>query len=144
MLYSIPATREIISYVLENLRQEDKKEMVIEFGNHWKEIIFCRAVQSEIYGIVDEKEKILGFFGIKGINEKYAQVCLLSTDDLSKQGFIFLKKAKRIVAEWNKRYSTLYNFVYKENKQAIKWLRWLGFTLSEIDNDRMYFYKVCD
>ena len=54
---------------------------------------------------------------------------LLGTEDIFKVSRKFLKGSKGIVQEWADRYKLLLNYVDVRNKQSIRWLEWLGFSI---------------
>lgn len=56
---------------------------------------------------------------------------LLGTDAVEKHQRQFLRRSLEWRSELLKRYLILRNFVHAENKVSIRWLKWLGFELSD-------------
>lgn len=142
MIYATKPKAELLDYVLDNLREEDKFEMRIEFGENYKQIIKKHCLKStHIKIIVNGNFKPVGLFGYEEVDSETAEVCLLATDELKKHFIDFLNQAKTYLLFWKKKYKKLHNYVYKHNKQAIRWLKILGFTVEDYDDMRMYFYQ---
>lgn len=65
---------------------------------------------------------------------------LISTYHVEKHPLAFLRACKPIVADMLTRHRMLANCVHQDNKQAIRWLRWLGFTFATaIEHDGHVF-----
>jgi len=141
VLHSVEKSPQLIQFVLNHLRKQDEFEMIEQFGINFKNIVFDVAMNSEIYGIVDDDNNFVGFYGVRKISEDVAEICLLSTDKLKLNGVSFLLQARKYIELWKIKYKKLQNFVYKKNTLAIKWLKWLGFTLVNADDKRMFFYR---
>lgn len=146
MLTKSKATQKSISYILNNLRLDDEIEMNIEYGKHWKDIV---REQSKLYNLTIAKnnDKPICLYGIVPFENNIGIVVLLTTEELRKrENFIsFFNEAKKEVAMWEKSYSIICNRVYKNNKSAIRWLKWLGFKfdnpLGLSENKSLFFYK---
>ena len=48
-------------------------------------------------------------------------------------GFRVLRRSRNVVHDMLSRYDELYNYVDARNTQAIRWLRWLGFTIMDTE-----------
>jgi hypothetical protein len=130
-----------IIYILNNLKKEDELEMIEEFGANYKEILKFECINSdEIQVIVDMNDLPIALFGCRKINNNTAEVCLLVTDEFSKHFIYFIKQAKIYLNNWLETYSRLENYVYKTNKSTIKWLKLLGFNVTDYNEKKMYFY----
>lgn len=55
---------------------------------------------------------------------------MLGAADLPKHGRAFARGSKIIAAEWHKRYPMLRNFVDARHTVAVRWVEWMGFTVS--------------
>lgn len=56
---------------------------------------------------------------------------LLGTDAVEKHYVAFLRRSVDFRGQLLRRYSILRNVVHDGNKASIRWLRWLGFTLTD-------------
>lgn len=109
------------------LREADKEEIVASLGTH------PIAGLAESVAASPDAKTIL-------IDGRPAAICgcpdgvlwLLGTPLLTKDQRLFVANMKRV---WNtvcEGYDTVGNFVYKKNKQHIRWLTKMGCTFSEI------------
>ena len=68
---------------------------------------------------------------VASISTGTANPWMLGTDEIEAHAREFLVKGKKIVDGWAGTYPVLFNYVDARNKKAIRWLRWLGFSLYE-------------
>ena len=59
---------------------------------------------------------------------------LLGTDEITKYSKPFLRESRAFVSTIRKHYTLLVNWVSGENKEAVRWLKWLGFTFETEEN----------
>jgi hypothetical protein len=62
-----------------------------------------------------------------------AFVWLNTTDELEKHPFVFVRHSQIRLAELRQRYHYIYGFVQVDNEPSVKWLRWLGFKLGDVE-----------
>ncbi len=74
----------------------------------------------------DQVACVLGCAGEKG---KFGVPWLLGTDLSKKVKKAFLNEIKDCLRIMLKEYRFLINYVHPQNKQSIRWLKWLGFTV---------------
>jgi len=87
----------------------------------------CRE-SAEVNTIVGSDGKLLGMFGLSYIDDLVGSPWMLSTGKLSNYYIKFLRQSRQWVEDANNRRSVLVNYVHVENDNAIKWLRFLGFS----------------
>lgn len=75
----------------------------------------------------DQVACILGCVGVDG---KFGVPWLLGTELSKKVKRAFLKEIKDCLGTMIKEYKFLINYVHPKNKQSIRWLKWLGFTVT--------------
>lgn len=63
---------------------------------------------------------------------------LLATDELVRHQHFFLRVSKPFVQDMLLRYPKLRNYAYARNTVHIKWLKWLGFTITRTVDDYGY------
>lgn len=63
---------------------------------------------------------------------------MVGTDHLDSLAAGFLRRSRGVVKDMLSRYKLLYNYVDARNTRAIRWLRWLGFTIMDTEP-----YGVC-
>ena len=54
---------------------------------------------------------------------------LLGADLIERNAFAFARRNRAMVTRWQRTYPVLRNYVDARNRQAIRWLGWLGFSL---------------
>lgn len=81
--------------------------------------------------IIDGRPEIM--FGIGDLNvlSGVGAPWLLGTDAVETHFVAFLRLSVEFRKQLLQRYLVLRNFVHDENRASIRWLQWLGFTLSD-------------
>ena len=84
---------------------------------------------AENYSIVDQHGEVYGMFGVSQDPEldDYGVIWLLSSTKLQKFPVSFLKESRKWIEKLHKNYTHIYNFVWEENWQSLKWLQLCGF-----------------
>jgi hypothetical protein len=129
----VPARAAHIRSVARRMRQADRDEVFAASGRSpARALAFSLRKSTAAWtGMVDGRPEVM--FGVGDINvlASVGAPWLLGTDAVERNRVAFL----RISVEWRaqllRRYSTLRNVVDERNHVSIRWLRWLGFTLSE-------------
>lgn len=91
---------------------------------------------------------VLGMFGVSPHPEapEFGVVWLLAAPELLKFRTQFLRESKAWVEELGRGYAVIGNACDERNTDAIRWLKWLGFTFYEsrpvADTQFLSFYKV--
>lgn len=128
--------------VLSNLREADVKEMEMIYGKDWFKPVFdgWKKLKGARIGYTNDGIPIVicGTFTVGDIG----YIGMLATQDIEKEQRSFLVQGKKWVD--SHKHKLLMNYVYSENKLAIKWLKWLGFTVEThygLGNRFLLFYK---
>jgi hypothetical protein len=79
----------------------------------------------------DEPLCVMGIVDTHFLQPGIGSPWLIGTVALSGHKKAFLRETRRWFAEIRKPYSLLFNYVDAEYSGAIRWLRWLGFTVFE-------------
>lgn len=147
-----------IKYILDNLREEDRKEVFSQLGSKWKEKLityFSNKTVKVLYGLNYEKKKIpIAMGGFSELSEKdplIACVWLLSTDFVLKNKRLFFTEIQKQLKMAENKYSIMYNFIYKSNYTAKGWLKKFGFKFDnpypkylQIKDGFEFFYKFIE
>ncbi len=155
MIKNIQSKQDIV-YILENLRKEDKEELIALHGKHWKEKILSDLEGQTIlclYFLTEKNEEIplaMGGFFEQFLEEpSIACVWLLSTNIVKQYKKFFMKELSKEIDKASKKYSIMYNFIYKSNYEAKKWLRIFGFRFDnpypkniDMKDGFEFFYKT--
>ena len=130
--YSIvETTAEHIDYVSTRMRQRDKTEIWLSHRLLPHEALL-KSNQFEgkrWTGLIDgEPAAIFGIMTMSLLTGS-GSPWLLATEKMVKNRKEFIKISKDHMVEAIKGYSFLENYVHVDNKESIRWLKWLGFKI---------------
>jgi hypothetical protein len=137
-------------YVAENICSADREEL----KSAGREDVYQALLDSAdicvqpLAGVIDGEPVCV--FGVSQVSlaVDIGIVWLISTDKLRSHVRPFLKIGKAWVNDSSKNYKIMANFVSKDHKVSIKWLKWLGFkvALKEIplgpDSRPFYYFSL--
>ncbi len=156
MLKTVTDKPEIV-FILNNLRKEDKAELIALYGKNW----FPETLKNlendlsfpVLYGF--DKNKRLVPVAMGGFYEPYEQnkticcVWLLTTKYAVQNKSLFFKNVKNQIKQASLKYEIMYNFIYKSNYEAKKWLKKYGFKFDKPNPKELkvkdgfeFFYKI--
>lgn len=131
MTYSIvPAQDWHLDYVTLTIRKEDAEELYAASGRIAKECIgeakglcdiytwLCDDVPLAVFGVVDRGD---------GIGNPWA----IFTCEARKHKYELARSSQFVINILKRDFALLYNYVDDRNSLAIRWLKWLGFRMSE-------------
>lgn len=135
-----------IAYVLDNLSELTKDEIVYAFGIDFKNEILPKVYLAKESWLIKLKEtdETVGVFGLIEETKDIAGVFFLTTKNLNKGNMIkLLRHAREVVEEWNKKYQLLLDDCFVENEKIVKWLHSLGFKAYPAEETGSFktFYK---
>lgn len=117
------------------LRPEDARECHAQRGvNFFREIREQFNVKEEPWYAGLAGGELLCIFGVGGRPTTLsgtACVWMLATENLEKRARPFARHSREVVRVLISQNSYLFNFVDERNVLAVRWLRWLGFTVLE-------------
>lgn len=129
----IPAIYEHIAPIAIHMRQADRDEVFAASGSTPFEALERSLSKSTLArtALVDGVPSVM--FGVGDINilAGVGAPWLLGTDAVEQNYIAFLRGSVEWRDQLLQRYSVLKNFVDVRNRASIRWLRWLGFTLSD-------------
>ncbi len=155
MLKECSSEKEYI-FVLDNIRWEDKSELIALFGDEWyqKTVEVLKDKKFLVLYGLDFQNKTVpvaigGFCSVKNANPSIANVWLLTTQYINKNKILLSKVLKQQFAENDKKYQIMYNCIYKYNHNAKFWLKKFGFNFDNplpenmsLPKEHEFFYKV--
>lgn len=126
MLSHRPSTRKDAERLSTRLRDADVRE-IMACGRETvlDSLLAGLQVSDTCETIVDQDGLPLAMYGCS----KIGCIWMLASDDLLGHKTEFLRRSREIVEELQVRYGRLWNAVWAENHEHIKWLRWCGFTI---------------
>ena len=127
--YVRPSTQDDVDYLANNLRPEDREEVLASHGST-KDVLQLGFDESDECWtiVVTDTEEIAGMYGVGTLDNGVGVPWLLTAPALEKVYMPFLRQSKKWVKEINKKYPVLTNAVDEDYKVSIKWLQFVGFT----------------
>lgn len=134
--YIEPYTPQMRDEVLNlQLREADKQEVRASHDMSTEEALRHSLDSSTSTWVIYYDNRIIAAFGVSKLkNTALAMPWLLGTEDLHKIKFRIIKYSMLIIEYLmfqDETVNCLVNFVSTKHTEAIKWLRWLGFTISD-------------
>lgn len=140
----VKATRKNIKKFIKNLRKEDyeelkyflKKKIVKKFKKELESL-------SDFYFLSSENQPIaLGGVEQEKNHGNIGKAWLLCTNKSTKNRIKLYKFIKEKILNYQKQYNIIYNFIFKSNFKAQKWLEKLGFEFFETTNPdfKLFYY----
>ena len=138
-----------IKYILENLRDEDKKEALTVRGENFVDGLLKDIMQSQDVNLGVRKKDGLPICvgGCTETEEKgVGIVWLLCTKEIENHQVCLIKHLIRYFKEYEKKYWLTFNYIFEENYLAKNWLKKFGYVfvkdgLNIPDKFEMFFRK---
>lgn len=123
-------TSDHVDYFSENLRLVDVREMWLADRSRPRGALEIGAFMSDKAFVVEADGIPVIIFGVDrdGLSDK-GRVWMLATDDIEFMKKSFVKQCRSVFYDLMDGYEMVYNYVYEKNEIALKWLKWLGFTI---------------
>lgn len=139
--YVIAGRQEHADAVAGRLRYADQQEIYAATGKNPDVMLYQSWITSPHRWSIVRNGEIIGLFGLTPavLMGDVGVPWLLGTDEMEKIRFTFAKQSIEHVKHMLHLYPTLANYVDVRNVLAIKWLKWLGFTLDA--EPRPYGYQ---
>lgn len=148
MMYRAKVDIQDFKYILNHLRKEDKKEVKMVFGKHWKKKCFENLLHSNFEVLVGKTKKdnipvlMAGAWSVNVNNSSVAIVWLLSTPEIEKHQICFLREFKKELEKYDEKFSVTFNYLSKTNKLAKSWLKWGGYRFpADIKKNKTFLDK---
>lgn len=116
------------------MRLKDAEEALAATGENSPERALAFSIQASdrVWFIKDPGQPIAGIFGYAKAGDNAAVPWLLGAPHAPGVHPVkFAKVSKRIVDTWSQQFKLLFNFVIADYQESIRWLKFLGFTVSE-------------
>ena len=154
-MYRARKNEKDVKYILDNLRKEDKDELLAIYGNNYKQKVMDNIMKTEFYVLLGKtKDKDIpvvmgGIWEVIPNNPHIGGAWLLSTDKVKNHKMTLLRELRKEVEAADEKFILTYNLIYEENKEAKKWLKWLGYRFDKPKPEGMvipegfeFFYRV--
>lgn len=138
--YARPAQVDDCAELAANLRQADLTELSLGHSpTPYDALMRGFAFSDEPISVIDSQGAVVAMMGVVPLGPGVGGPWMLASDGLEKIKWPFLRECKARLLEIHKRYPFLHNQVWQGNTVHIRWLKWLGFTVSPVPVDRPLF-----
>lgn len=129
----VEPTHDILQYLADNMRESDVKELKASSG-HDPLTVMVMGVQaseySHVFAFDDVPVGIIGLAILPQIPE-FGSPWMVGTDGITKNPVTFIKLMKEEMSRMISVRQQLINYVHVENKESIRFLSLMGFTIGE-------------
>lgn len=127
-----PATYEDCLTLAPNLRQEDKDEVWESHGYLPEEALILSFEASPNAQVGTINGEVVCMFGVSPTTiDGVGSPWMLASDLIKEVGVEFLRRDKEVLKGMSTGYSFLFNYAWSKNPVHLRWLKWLGFTVSQ-------------
>lgn len=143
----VHAAPEHAAWVAEHMRAADVAEVWAGWRHTPRQAVersLAVSRDASYAGLADNVPFCVFGVGVATALSSVGSPWLLGTDDLPRHAEAFLRGSRAFVGHARNEYSRLENYVDARNAVAVRWLRWLGFTVEEavpFGPDRLPFHK---
>lgn len=130
----MPAQPEHVAQIAANVREADKQEFAANYRTATQVMEAGLRLSTKAYtGLVNDIPVCMfGVAPVSAFMPDHGRPWMVGTTLLDEYAVLFLRRCKPQVKEMKSLYPVLSNYVAQANVKAIEWLKWLGFTVSEI------------
>jgi hypothetical protein len=131
-----PSTIEHVNQLAENIRLEDLEEIYLLSGRDARTVIKKSFIASRdaMSAFDDNDHTLLAMFGVKpySLSSDVASPWFLTTEHRrNRYSKELLRGSRAAIGYWKNEYSMLENYVDARYTQAVRWVKWLGFTVED-------------
>lgn len=132
---------------ISNIRQEDWQELNYFIKDNLIQnfIDICLRNKQNSYFLASDSTPIAigGVCDYHFVDLKVGQIWLLCANGFEKEQIYLYKYVKNKISCFCDKYDVLFNYIYKSNFNALKWLKRMGFSSCELkNNDLNLFYLI--
>ncbi len=140
-----------VNFILDNLRKEDLEEIIELWGNDWKDKFIKNTMSTEFLILTNNNIPIAmgGIVPVGTAESGIACVWLICSKYVKNNRILLLKTIKKQIDSASSEFNVFYNYIYKLNFEAKKWLKNLGFKFDnpsppnlEVREGFEFFYKL--
>lgn len=125
------ATMEDVQFFAANMRASDRNEAIAQTGMHPSVAIGFSFGMSEYCRVGRANGVPVVLFGVARVSEEEGSPWMVATNEIKSHAITFIKMCPDYISEMHSGFSLLKNYVDVRNKDAIRWLKAMGFTILE-------------
>lgn len=129
MSFILPAEEMDARRLVPALRKDDVEEVHATLGPEVdieKTLIQCLRDSDAAWSAFTPEGMVGVLFGVRTMSTGAGCIWLLGSDAINAHYREFLRQCRPIIADLNKRWPVLWNLVYANNPQRLRWIRWVG------------------
>jgi hypothetical protein len=132
--YYRPSILDDVYDLAPRLRQADKDEVKASSNlDPLQALLISMQCSEETNSMIASDGEVVGMFGVAPTPDPMLGIpWMLASDRLPELTREFIPQSLEWVIETNNKYPILYNYVAKDNKKAIRWLKYLGFNFTQL------------
>lgn len=127
------ATEEDGLQIADRLRKADQKEIWSAFRQTARDGCWGSVKKSELAYTIELDGVPVAIFGVHTLSlaDRRGVIWLLGTDDIERIAITFKKYTKPFIDLFLNEWDSLENWVHRENKISLRWLKQAGFTIED-------------
>lgn len=124
-------SRDFLISLAYNMSDVDQKEVFLSTGDP-PELVLMESVWISEWAraVVDDEGDCIAIFGC-AVHEGVGVPWMLTSKKFLAHRREFARRCRRYIRHFYSKYDQLTNFVYADHAEAIRWLSWCGFTVSD-------------
>lgn len=139
-LITRPATVDDCAELALTMRRADQVEIALGGSSSpYAALMQGFAYSDAPVAVIGPQGEVAAMGGVVAITPFLGSPWMLAADSLEDLKWPFLRECKRRLQSLHGQFPALYNQVWEGNTVHIRWLQWLGFTVSETPLDRPNF-----
>lgn len=131
----LPTTRKHIDDILPKVREADCVEFARSCGLPLRAALHLGFSEKNVTytGFLNGEVVVIAGIAPKSGDATVGIPWMVTTEKLADAGLTFLRQVKPIFEKMAQDYDRLVNYVDAENTEAIRWIKWLGFTILDVE-----------
>ena len=130
----VVGTRELLDDLSERIKSKDIAEVYSLFLKQPSEFLKEQKPEECFIVVVDGKPSVVFGVNMACPYENSGVIWMVSDENIDKMQRRFAKHTRTVISYFLERYSSLFNYVYVNNHQSVKWLKFAGAKLEETIN----------
>ncbi|OUV76570.1 MAG: hypothetical protein CBC91_06170 [Rickettsiales bacterium TMED131] len=117
----------------QTINHTDAQELYDATGlNPYQGLVMCVKLCPDCETAINEHNEVLAIRGVQKLNTHGMVWAILTKQAYTKAGFKqAMQETKQWVVNKTEQYKKLMNFVSEENQSAVRWLKYIGFSITK-------------
>lgn len=116
-------------YIADNLRGDDRREVLAASGRDPKGVLEDGMLDSVECRVFEIDGDLCGIYGVaRTPQENLGLIWMVCTPAVERHALTFLRHSRSEMQSFHLHYPVLFNYVDARNELHVKWLKWVGCT----------------